>query len=83
MKYKESFISWYWSHTLLIILGGFTALQTSGLFKKQKKQICLYNNNYITKDEYITFGASQALGPQSSDTDYSSLEAPGLVLHET
>ena len=28
MKYKECFISWRWSHTLSIILGGFTALQT-------------------------------------------------------
>ena len=29
---------------------GFTALQTSGLFKKQKNKICSYNNNYVTKD---------------------------------
>ena len=36
MKYKECFISWCWSHTLSIIVGGFTALQTLGLFKKQK-----------------------------------------------
>ena len=26
------------------------ALQTSGLVKKQKNQICSYNNNYVTKD---------------------------------
>ena len=54
MKFKESFISWCWPHTLLIILVGFTAFQTSGLFKKQKNQICsytsctTYSNNYIT-----------------------------------
>ena len=62
MKFKECFISWCWSHTLLIIFVGFTALQTSGLFKKQKNQICSYNNNFVTKDKFITFGASQALG---------------------
>ena len=50
MKFKECFISWCWSHTLLIIFVGFTALQTSGLVKKQKNQICSYNNNYVTKD---------------------------------
>ena len=33
MMYKECLISWFWSHTLSIILGGFIALQTSGLFK--------------------------------------------------
>ena len=26
MKYKKCFISWCWSHTLAIILGGLTAL---------------------------------------------------------
>ena len=26
-----------------------TALQTSGLFKKQKNKVCPYNINYITK----------------------------------
>ena len=62
MKLKECFISWCWSHTLLIIFVGCTALQTSGLFKKQKNQICSYNNNYVTKDQFRTFGASQALG---------------------
>ena len=36
-------------------------LQTSGLVKKQKNQICSYNNNYVTKDKFRTFGASQAL----------------------
>ena len=36
IKFKECFISWCWSHTLLIIFVGFTALQTSGLVKKQK-----------------------------------------------
>ena len=35
LKYKECFMCW--SHTLSIILGGFKSLQTSGLFKKQKK----------------------------------------------
>ena len=34
----------------MIILVGFTALQTSGLVKKQKKKICSYNNNYIKED---------------------------------
>ena len=37
MKFKECFISWCWSHTISIILVGFNDLQTSGLFKKQKK----------------------------------------------
>ena len=49
MKFKERFMSWCWSHTLLIFFVGF-ALQTSGLVKKQKNQICSYNNNYVTKD---------------------------------
>ena len=40
MKFKECFISWCWSHTLLIIFVGFTALQTSGSVKKQKNQMC-------------------------------------------
>ena len=38
---KKCFISWCWSHTLLIILVGFTPLQTSGLF------ICPDNNSLI------------------------------------
>ena len=50
MKFKECSISLCWSYTLSIILVGFTALQTSGLVKKQKNQICSYNNNYVTKD---------------------------------
>ena len=62
MQFKECFISWCWSHTLSIILVGFTALQTSGLVKKQKNKICSYNNNYITKDKFRTFGASEASG---------------------
>ena len=37
INFKECFISWCWSHTIPIILGGITALQTSGLFKKEKK----------------------------------------------
>ena len=36
MMYKECFISWCWSITPSIILGGFTAFQTSGLFKTKK-----------------------------------------------
>ena len=48
MKNKECFISWCWSRTLSIILGGFTALQTSGLFKNYKTQISLHlNSSYI------------------------------------
>ena len=50
MKFKECSISLCWSHTLSIIFVGFTALQTSGLVKKQKNQICSYYNNYVTKD---------------------------------
>ena len=46
-------MSWFWSHTLSIILVGFTALHTSGLVK---------NNEYIIKDYFTTFGASEALG---------------------
>ena len=35
-----------------ILVVGYTALQTSGLVKKQKNQICSYNNNSasVTKD---------------------------------
>ena len=44
MKFKECLISWCWSHTLLIIFVGITALQTLVLVKKQKNQICSYNN---------------------------------------
>ena len=40
MKYKEYFISWFWSQTLSIILRGFKALQTSELFKNQQNWIC-------------------------------------------
>ena len=50
MKFKECFISLCWSYTLSIVFVGFTALKTSGLVKKQKNQICFYNNNYVTKD---------------------------------
>ena len=34
----------------MIIFVGFKALQTLGLVKKQKNQICSYNSNYVTKD---------------------------------
>ena len=36
------------SHSL--ILGGFTAVQTSELFKNQQNQICPYNYINITED---------------------------------
>ena len=49
-------------YTLSIIFVGFSALQTLGLFKNIKNKMCPYNNNYITKDKFRTFGASQALG---------------------
>ena len=38
--------------------------------------MCPYNNNYITKDTFITFGASLALALESLRV--SSLEVPGL-----
>ena len=60
MKFKECFISWCWPHTILIIFVGFTALQTSGLVKKQKNQICSYNNNLYQ---------NQSIGRESTAPD--------------
>ena len=72
------FISWYRSQTLSIIIGGFTALQTSELFKNQQNQICPYNYNNIKKDLFTKCWASRSgLGGLRA----SSLEAPGL--HDT
>ena len=70
MKCKGCFISWYLLHTLLIISEGFTALQTLGLFNKQKKTKCVP----ITTIVYI--GVSQVFG--ASESAPWTLEAPGL-----
>ena len=66
MKYKECFVSQCWSHTLSIILGGFTALQTSGLLKN--KQQLYYQRLIQNIQSFSSLGGLRA----------SSLEAPGL-----
>ena len=53
MKYEKCFISWRWSQTLSIFLGGLTTLQTSELLKNQQNKMCPYNYNNITKDYLI------------------------------
>ena len=73
MKFKEcSIIGLCWSYTLSIIFVGFTALQTSGLVKKQKNQICSYKstNNPVSKVE--------GRRPETFETGLFVLSIPGI-----
>ena len=73
MKFHGCFISWYWSHTLSIISEGFSALQTSGLFKKQKKSNVSLTTILLPK---VNLEHLELLRPWGLRV--SSLEAPGL-----